>query len=79
MKTSNKFIIIMPCYNVDKWVSLNIQLTKFQSFSNFECHIIDDGSSDNSEQVILENIKGDNRFFYYKNDKRTGSSLYNFS
>ncbi len=74
----NKFYIIMPCYNVAKWVSLNINLTKNQSYSNFECHIINDGSSDNSEEVILENIKDDNRFFYYKNDKRTGSSLYSY-
>ena len=74
----NKFIIIMPCYNVEKWVSLNINLTKNQSYSNFECHIINDGSNDNSENVIKEAIKGDDRFFYYKNDKRTGSSLYSY-
>jgi glycosyltransferase involved in cell wall biosynthesis len=74
----NKFIIIMPCYNVSKWVGLNIQLTKHQSFPNFECHIINDGSTDNSEEIILENIKNDNRFFYYKNEVNTGSSLYSY-
>ena len=68
----------MPCYNVAQWVSLNIQLTKLQSFTNFECHIINDGSTDNSEEIILENIKDDNRFFYYKNEVNTGSSLYSY-
>ncbi len=74
----NKFIIIIPCYNVEKWILLNIQLIKHQSYSNFECHIINDGSTDNSEEIILENIKNDNRFFYYKNEINTGSSLYNY-
>lgn len=74
----NKFYIIMPCYNVSDWVALNIQITKHQSFLNFECHIINDGSTDNSEEVILENIKGDSRFFYHKNEKRSGSSLYSY-
>ena len=75
---NNKFYIIMPCYNVAKWVTLNINLTKNQSYKNFECHIINDGSNDNSEEVILESIKDDKRFFYTKNNKRTGSSLYNY-
>jgi hypothetical protein len=78
MELSNKFIIIMPCYNVSDWVALNIQTTKHQSYSNFECHIINDGSTDNSEEIILENIKGDSRFFYHKNEKRSGSSLYSY-
>lgn len=68
----------MPCYNVAKWVALNIQLTKQQSFSNFECHIINDGSTDNSEDIILDNIKGDSRFVYHKNKTNTGSSLYSY-
>ena len=68
----------MPCYNVADWVALNIQITKQQSFSKFECHIINDGSTDNSEDIILENIKGDPRFVYHKNETNTGSSLYIF-
>ena len=78
MKQSNKFIIIMPCYNVADWVALNIQTTKLQSFSNFECHIINDGSTDESEKIILENIKEDSRFVYHKNETNTGSSLYSY-
>ena len=68
----------MPSYNVEKWVALNINLTKNQTYSNFECHIINDGSNDNSENVIKENIKEDPRFFYYKNKTRSGSSLYSY-
>lgn len=75
---SNKFIIIMPCYNVEKWVALNILTTKHQSYSNFECHIINDGSTDNSEKEILSAIGDDNRFFYYKNKENTGSSIYSY-
>ena len=78
MEQSNKFIIIMPCYNVSKWISLNLEILKHQSYGNFECHIINDGSTDNSEEIILNNIQNDSRFFYHKNIKNTGSSLYSY-
>ena len=35
MTQSNKFLIIMPCYNVEKWVKLNLLTTIHQSYKNF--------------------------------------------
>lgn len=78
MIQSNKFLIIMPCYNVEKWVKLNLLTTMHQSYKNFRCIIIDDGSTDNTQNVIESTIKEDNRFEYIRNPKRTGSSLKNY-
>ena len=78
MTQSNKFLIIMPCYNVAKWVKLNILTTMHQSYRDFRCIIIDDGSTDNTQEVVESTIKGDDRFEYIRNKERTGSSLKNY-
>ena len=78
MTQSNKFLIIMPCYNVEKWVKLNLLTTIHQSYKNFRCIIIDDGSTDNTQNIIESTIKGDDRFKYIRNPERTGSSLKNY-
>lgn len=36
-----------------------------QTYKNFECIIVNDGSVDNTEEIILNWIKTDNRFKYY--------------
>ena len=66
----NKFIIIIPCYNVEKWISLNLRLVKMQSYKRFECVIIDDGSSDNTVKIIKREIEEDSRFTLIQNKKR---------
>ena len=54
----NKFIVIVPAYKVAKWIALNINLIKMQSYTNFECWIIDDGSHDGTEEITLKCNKG---------------------
>lgn len=78
MKNFNKFLIIMPAYNVEKWVKLNIAMTMHQSYKKFRCMIIDDGSTDNTQEVVQSAIGDDKRFFYVRNEERSGSSLKNY-
>ena len=73
----NKFIILMPSYNVAKWIGLSIETIKLQSYENFECVIIDDCSTDNSVEVMKKHINGDDRFHLITNDKNDGSALAN--
>ncbi|MDR0845535.1 MAG: glycosyltransferase, partial [Tannerella sp.] len=44
--------VVMPVYNMDKYVGEAIQSILNQSFTDFEFIIIDDGSSDNTWDVI---------------------------
>ena len=43
--------IIMPVYNVEKYVKAAIESVLNQTFQDFECIIINDGSTDNSLQI----------------------------
>ena len=53
---------IVPCYNSEKYIKETIDSIKTSKFNNFECIIINDGSSDNSESIINNSILGDKRF-----------------
>lgn len=56
--------VVVPCYNYAHTVERTIQSIKDQSMNNFECFIVDDGSTDNSREVIEAAIKDDSRFHY---------------
>jgi len=44
--------IIMPVYNGEKYLHLAIESVLAQTYNNFELIIINDGSTDNSEEII---------------------------
>jgi len=44
--------VIIPCYNAEKWVARAIQSVLDQGYPNLEAIVIDDGSTDNSLDVI---------------------------
>ena len=52
-----KFSIIVPVYNVEQYIEKCLQSINDQTYSNFEVIIVNDGSPDASENVILEFIK----------------------
>ena len=47
-----KFSIIIPVYNAEKYIDKCLASILGQTFENFECIVIDDGSSDNSNIII---------------------------
>lgn len=61
-----KLSIIIPIYNKEKYVGKCISSLIKQRYSDFELVIINDGSTDCSENIILEYQKNDNRIRYYK-------------
>ncbi len=65
--------IIIPVYNSSSTISKTIYSVKNQSFENFEALIINDGSTDNSLEIINESIINDNRFRII-NQKNSGVS-----
>jgi glycosyltransferase involved in cell wall biosynthesis len=61
---SSKVSIIMPTYNRAEYIIETIESIRNQTYSNWELIIVDDGSDDNTEELILQ-IK-DERIRFYK-------------
>ena len=55
--------IIVPCYNQAHFLNDTLQSVLNQTYTNWECIIVNDGSPDNTEEVALEWCK-DFRFRY---------------
>ena len=60
-----KFSIIVPTYNRKEYISKCIESVLNQTYDNFELIIVDDGSTDNTEDIIKSYT--DKRIKYYKN------------
>ena len=70
--------IIIPLYNKEDVVITTLQSVKNQSYTDWECIIVDDGSKDNSSQVVKDYIMSDSRFCYYQKENGGPSSARNF-
>lgn len=64
------FKIIVPFYNVEKWILNCIRSVRLQDYKNFQCILVDDISTDNTVSVIEKEIENDNRFVLLKNEKK---------
>ena len=63
---SNPLIsVIVPCYNQGQYLPEALQSVLDQAYLNWECIIINDGATDNTEEVALEWVKKDERFKYF--------------
>lgn len=56
--------IIVPCYNQAHFLSEALQSVLEQTYTNWECIIVNDGSPDNTEHVAKAWCKKDERFKY---------------
>lgn len=56
--------VIVPCYNQGKFIRDSLESVRLQTFTNFECIIVNDGSTDDSLSTIQEYCEKDNRFRY---------------
>lgn len=59
-----KVTVIIPVYNVQDYIERCVESIQKQTYKKFECVLIDDGSEDNSKQLIQRMIQADSRFKY---------------
>ncbi|MEC3907337.1 glycosyltransferase family 2 protein [Tamlana sp. 2201CG12-4] len=71
--------IIVPCYNQGKF--LNDALTSIynQTYANWECIIVNDGSVDGSERIANKWVHKDDRFKYFFKENSGVSATRNFA
>lgn len=70
-----RFTIIIPTYNRASFLTKAIESVMNQTFQNWELLIIDDGSTDNTKEIIGDYISKDSRikYFYQENAERSAA------
>lgn len=69
--------IIVPCYKQAEFLSDALQSVMSQSYSNWECIIVNDGSPDNTDEIAKHWINLDYRFKYIKQENKGLSAARN--
>ncbi|GBU24705.1 glycosyl transferase [Fibrobacteria bacterium R8-3-H12] len=72
---SIKITIIIPIYNAEKYLCRCLDSVLAQTFTDFECILIDDFSEDNSVEICENYAKKDSRIIVLKNTENIGASL----
>lgn len=70
--------IIVPIYNVEKYLRMCLDSIENQTYSNLEVLLIDDGSTDDSGKICQEYVARDSRFLYIKKENGGASDARNF-
>lgn len=73
-----KFSIIVPVYNVEKYLSACLESILNQTYDNFEVIVVNDGSLDNSQEKIDKYQKDDKRIKAYVKKNGGVSSARNY-
>lgn len=60
--TGTKLSVVLPVYNVDPWLAVCLYSIEQQSFTQWECILVDDGSTDFSPVICDSYSRRDNRF-----------------
>ena len=67
--------IITPSYNSAKYIAETIQSVQNQTYENWEMIIVDDCSSDDTEDIIKKIQQTDFRIHFFKLDQNSGSGV----
>lgn len=66
--------IIMPSFNTGKYITETIESVLAQSYKKWELIIVDDCSSDNTDEIVRTYLS-DDRIQYLKNEKNSGAAF----
>ncbi len=69
--------IIIPCYNGEKFLKDALASVLWQTYTNWECILVDDGSTDGTAEVFGNFVQKDQRFRYFRQNNSGPSSARN--
>ncbi len=69
--------IIVTCYNQEKYITKALESILLQSYKNWECIVVDDGSVDDSFLKIKDYVDSDSRFKYFHHENSGVSTTRN--
>lgn len=64
------FSIVVPIYNVENYLKECLDSVVGQTFSDFECIMVNDGSTDHSESIARQYVNRDCRFAIYSQENQ---------
>lgn len=64
MTTSPLVSIIVPCYNQAQYLAEALDSVLGQQYGEWECIIVNDGATDNTEEIAKQYLEKDERFKY---------------
>jgi teichuronic acid biosynthesis glycosyltransferase TuaG len=64
--------VIMPCYNMERYISDAIMSVRQQTYPHWELLIVDDASTDGTEAVIESHCQQDERIRFAKKNNHSG-------
>lgn len=73
--------IIIPTYNRRGLINETLDSVLAQTYANWECIVVDDGSNDNTSEIVQYYTKKDHRFKFFnrpKNRKKGASACRNY-
>lgn len=67
---NNKVSIVVPCYLKEKFLAETLDSVLSQTYNNWECLVVDDGSPDNCYSIAKEYCNKDSRFSVIKQNNK---------
>lgn len=67
--------IITPSYNTGRFIAETIESALAQTYGNWEMIIVDDCSTDDTDEVVAGYVKQDSRIRYIRNERNSGAAL----
>lgn len=72
------FTVLIAVHNGSSWIEEAVQTVSEQTFKEWECLILDNGSTDNTASVAKHAIKNDNRFQYHRLEVANKANALNY-
>lgn len=69
--------VIVPSYNYGRYIGETLESLIAQTYTNWECVVVDDGSTDNTKEVVSKYIERDTRINYFYQENRGLSAARN--
>jgi hypothetical protein len=69
--------VVVPAYNYGPYIGEMLESLQAQTYANWECFVVDDGSSDNTAEVVENFARGDARVKYVRQENQRQAAARN--